>query len=868
MIDQEHILAPSLRTIAVIALAAISGIFSINKAVSQTYINEINELIPSLQYPVSEYAGGVSFVDWDGDGWDDITIARMGQTPIIFQNNGSGFYTTQPINEIVEGETKAVIWVDFDNDGDKDLFTTEYLGPSRLYENNSGELINVTLAAGFAPTEYETFGASWGDYDNDGFLDVYISNYDIEGDIQNQCYHNNGDGTFTDVTTELGIGNGSQTTFGSLWWDYDQNGWQDLFIGNDRDPFFNYQFYNQGGTFVENSNDVGLFESIWTMSTSAADYDNDGDLDIYLSNAWNGHRLYNQNEDGTFDNVAGESGIYDTNFAWAGQWLDYNLDGLQDLYICYEPILSSDGTNQMLVNTGEVFLYDNSMGLDTEETESHSSAVGDWNNDGVFDIFCYNEEPHLAQLWTSNDVEGTYLKVGLQGTFSNRDGIGSFITIWVNGEQQMRQTYCGEGFLTQNSSKEIFGLNGETTVDSLRIVWPSGTIDMLYDIESNQCVTVVENLASGINIQESEDVVICGEDELIYYLPDFVSYEWSNGSFGNSMIVNESMDVWVIAENANGQTYYSDTVSVVFYDEPIIDVSIMNPTCYGGSDGEISLENTFGTGVGFVTWESGQDTVAISNLSADWYHFTFTDELGCVAQDSVLIEDPEPMDIAVITSDVSCFGFNDGSFSYEVLSSQGEVIGVWDLNPDSLMAGEYSLVFSDSVDCLFETNISISEPEPLSGEVQIIQTETGFEVIYLHTGGTGPVTPLWSNGETEFLNANLEEGDQWVMLFDSLGCDFTIDFTLVFNSILDISISDPSLFPNPSDGRSLSIAFDKKFDKVNVRSLNGKLIDAIRLEKGILETKIYFSKKLAAGLYILEILQESNPVGAGQFSVK
>ena len=107
----------------------------------------------------------------------------------------------------------------------------------------------------------------------------------------------------------------------------------------------------------------------------------------------------------------------------------------------------------------------------------------------------------------------------------------------------MRQTYCGEGFLTQNSSKEIFGLNGSTTVDSLRVVWPSGIIDMLYDIESNQCVTVLEDLTSGINIQESEDVVICGEDELIYYLPDFVSYEWSNGSFGNSISVNETTDV-------------------------------------------------------------------------------------------------------------------------------------------------------------------------------------------------------------------------------------------------------------------------------------------------------------------------------------
>ena len=271
----------------------------------------------------------------------------------------------------------------------------------------------------------------------------------------------------------------------------------------------------------------------------------------------------------------------------------------------------------------------------------------------------------------------------------------------------MRQTYCGEGFLTQNSGKEIFGLNGAEMVDSLEVIWPSGIIDMLYEIPSNQCINIIEGLANAIDIQIATDMTICGEDELIYYLPGFVSYEWSDGSTSNSIVVDETMDVWLIAENSNGQTYYSDTVSVVFYDEPIIDVSTVNPSCFGDSDGEISLENIFGTGFSTVNWESSQDTTVISNLSADLYHFVFTDELGCVAQDSVLIEDPDPINIALTISGISCFGLNDGSFTYEVLSSQGEVTGVWELNPDSLIAGDHLIVFADEMGCVFETNIFI-----------------------------------------------------------------------------------------------------------------------------------------------------------------
>jgi hypothetical protein len=853
---------------ALAGLLACLALLGALHGIGQTYTNQIGELSTGLQYPFSEYGGGVSFVDWNGDGLDDITIARKGASPLVYQNNGSGFTPVQPVNELVSGETKAVIWVDYDNDGDKDLFTTEYLGPPRLYKNTNGVLQNVTIEAGFSSTEYESFGASWGDFDRDGFLDVYLSNYNLDGGVENQCYHNNGNGTFTDFTAILGIGNGMQTTFCSLWWDYDRNGWPDLLVANDRDPFFNALYRNQDGTFAEMSESVNLYENIWSMSTSAADYDNDGDLDLYVSNAWVGHRLYNQNELGAFDNVAGVSGIYDLNFAWAAQWMDYNLDGWQDLYICYEPHSSLDGTNQMLVNNGEFFLYDNSMGLDALNTESHSSAIGDWNEDGVFDIFCYNEAPDLATLWTSSDVDGTYLKVGLTGTISNRDAIGSFITIWVNGEQQLRHTYCGEGYLTQNSSKEIFGLNGATNVDSLQVIWPSGLEEMLYDIPSNQCITVIEGLADGISMESPSDLFICGEGEAIFYLENFASYEWSDGSFGSSIVVDETLDVWVIGTNAGGQNFYSDTVSVVVYDEPTIGVNLTMPTCFGDEDGALSISNTLGTGMESVSWESGQDTTSILNLSSGWHHYTFVDDLGCVAQDSILLPEPPAMSVEVSPFDVSCNGFGDGGFTYEIISAQGGITELWELNPDSLDIGEHVLQFVDSAGCTFETEISISEPEVLGGAVQITQTETGFDCTYLSQGGTDPVTALWSNGETEINNLNLEEGDQWVTLTDSLGCEFLIDFTLIFIGVAELDREEAIVFPVPSNGNSLTIQYNGEFDQVQVRALSGALIETVVLQDATRETQVIFSNKLASGIYILEIISNKNQLWNGRFSVE
>lgn len=843
-------------------------IFATNFALTQTYTDQLSLLSDDIFYPDSEYGGGVSFVDWNGDGLDDITLARFGQPPIIYQNTGTGFTAVEPIDDLILGETKAVTWVDYDNDGDKDLFFTRYEAPVKLYRNDCGQLSDVTVDAGFAENNYESFGASWGDYDNDGYLDVYISNYNTTDDIENEFYRNNGDGTFSDLTDQLGIGNGSQTTFCSLWWDYDQDGWLDLFVANDRDPFFNYLYDNDGGTFTDVSIEVGLYNNIWSMTTTPGDYDNDGDLDLLVTNAWSGQYLYEQ-EGGTFSNAATTSGIIDENFAWSAHWIDYNLDGLQDLYICYEPHTVLDGTNQMLINYGSVFLYDNSMGVDTWETESHSSAVGDWNDDGVFDIFAYNEWPNIAQFWSSESDGGNYLKVGLEGTISNRDGVGSFIKIWTDGDLQMRHTYCGEGYLSQNSSNEIFGLGDNTMVDSLKVEWPSGEITMMYDIESNQTIQIVEGGQMAISILEAEDVFLCGGGSLTYNLPGYACYEWSTGETGDLIVVDETADIWVIAEHANGSMFYSDTISVVTYLEPIIEVQSSNSSCVGEMNGMISLENTFGTGIESVIWSNEADSSAIENLAPGWYYYDLVDGLGCPASDSVFLATPDSLIVNVETTDVPCFGLAEGTFSYTVESSQGPVTGEWaGLNPDSLLAGEYELVFTDSAGCMLSVDIEISQPQQLSGEVSSTQIVDGFDCNYTADGGTPPITAEWSNGETGVQNLNLEEGPQWVTLTDSLGCEITIEFELIYIGIADREVAEAVLFPLPSDGKTLNVSSEKELSGIQIRALSGQLIQVWDFDQPTSSTMLVFENELATGIYVIIMVNAAGETRSQQFAVR
>lgn len=448
-----------------------------------------------------ELGGGVSFIDFNNDGWDDITMATQGsQVLVVYKNTSNGFFI--PEINLVSGndyQQRQPIWVDYDNDGDYDLYVTSDVDGNRLYENNDMTLTDVTSASGLPMLNIFTFGASWGDYNKDGYLDVFLSNRDVNEQIPNYLYKNNGDGTFTDVSEAAGIGTGSYISFCSAFFDYNNDGWQDIYVSNDKVITQNLLYHNNGdGTFTELGASTGTNLAIDAMSTTIGDYNNDGWFDIYVTNSPEGNILLKNNADGTFTDVTSITGTGFYSTGWGSVFLDADNDGDLDLYV-------SGASSGMVPGYLSSAFYEN-MNNDTfsllsngsfnnDNLESYANAMGDIDNDGYPEIIVSNSNHEDLFLWKNlSDDSNNWLKVKLEGTESNKQGVGSTIEVGIDGQTQYRYTLCGEGYLGQNSASEFFGIGSHTSIDYVKVTWLSGIVDVFYDVSANQTLNIVEGI--------------------------------------------------------------------------------------------------------------------------------------------------------------------------------------------------------------------------------------------------------------------------------------------------------------------------------------------------------------------------------------
>ena len=451
--------------------------------------------------------GGISFCDFDGDGWDDLTFSTASGLPIKLFKNNSGMFSEIALTGITldTNETRQIIWVDYDNDADKDLFIATFDGSNKLYQNNGSFFFtDVTSLAGFPIIAYSTVGSSWGDYNNDGLLDVFLSSWDNDASSTdaNKLFKNNGDGTFTDVSAIAGIDNDSHLSFCSAFFDYDNDGWQDIYIANDRPYNKNIMFHNNGdGTFTDTSVSTGADVELDAMSTTICDANNDGFLDIYITNTNDGNAFLQNNGDGTFTDIALTNGTLMETIAWGAVFLDADNDMDSDLYVSGMLTGPLPLSSAFYENDGAgSYSIPSSAGFQDDNASSFSNAIGDVDNDGYPDISVLNLSPRNNFLFKNNNSTNNYLKVKLQGTTSNRDGIGSWIEVTINGVSQNRYTLAGEGFTSQNSNFEFFGLGSETLVDMLKVTWLSGTVDVFFDVAVNQSLTIVEG--SSLSLDE------------------------------------------------------------------------------------------------------------------------------------------------------------------------------------------------------------------------------------------------------------------------------------------------------------------------------------------------------------------------------
>ncbi|MDP4588333.1 MAG: VCBS repeat-containing protein, partial [Flavobacteriales bacterium] len=347
----------------------------------------------------------------------------------------------------VTGDIKQVLWVDYDNDGDQDLFLTRHLAPCLLFRrDDSFVLTDVSVVAGIPQyTNWETFGASFGDYDCDGGLDFYICNYNVSGTVTNHLFHNNLDGTFSDVTIQSGTSNGVQNTFQSCWIDYNLDGRLDLYVINDRLQYPNALYLNNGdGTFTDVAITTNSNLHIYAMTITPGDFDNDADEDIYVTNGLDGNAFL-VNDGNMFQEMATAYGLTINALCWGAQWIDFDNDGYQDLYVTTSTETETQvppAQNYLFQNNGDGF---NAIANSIVNSASHThcNLRTDVNNDGFPDIVNHTSSPY-SPVYTSIPNNNNWIKVKLEGTFSNRDAIGAVVNVYCTDQMYMRRLYCGE----------------------------------------------------------------------------------------------------------------------------------------------------------------------------------------------------------------------------------------------------------------------------------------------------------------------------------------------------------------------------------------------------------------------------------------
>lgn len=475
-----------------------------------------NNLILETDHTGGFLGAGVSFVDFNGDYIDDLSFADHEGDLRFYEGQGdeSGFLEIDLDLPDYPLEAKMVLWGDIDNDGDQDLFVTYRLAANKLYINNGNmDFADVSATCGISLASRKSYGACFGDYNSDGFLDLFVCNYTSSIDEYpfNELYTNNGDGTFTESTSEQGLDALGIQSFQGQWVDFNDDGLLDLHVVRDRTIYENYFFEQQveGSLmpFIEKAEETGLDIAINCMSTSVADFDGDFDSDVYLTAFAEDMNWLMINNGGDFgiDDATGDvpmNQVQVDGICWGANWLDVDNNGWEDLHVAngysvftnYPQVLSiyPDEPDALFYNTEGQFTAADEVQFQTVSTLSFSTAVGDYNLDGFADLVSHRVG-EFAQVLRGSPNSNHWLKVWLEGTDSNRDGVGAKIRVWSGDHAQSRMTFAGENYLGQNSRWELFGLGEESSVDSIEVIWPSGAITQFTELLSDQHWVLTED---------------------------------------------------------------------------------------------------------------------------------------------------------------------------------------------------------------------------------------------------------------------------------------------------------------------------------------------------------------------------------------
>jgi len=502
---------------------------------------------PEKKYIVESMSGGVALLDYDNDGYLDIYLvnsltvdmvkSKQKTRSTLYHNNGDGTFTDVTdkagVGDIGWGMGAAI--GDYNNDGFDDIYVT-CLGPNHLLKNNgNGSFTDVTQKSGVGDPRWSA-GAAFVDYDNDGKLDLFVSNY-VDFDVNNlpefgkgrtcqfkgipvQCgprglkgagdtlYHNDGDGTFTDVSRKAGVSDpDGYYGLGVIASDFDGDGRVDIYVANDSTP--NFLYHNNGdGTFKdigfssgtavnENGSEQG------SMGVTLGDYDHDGRLDLFITNFDDDYNtLYHDDGKGSFTDVSYAANVAAVSLpyvGWGTKFFDYDNDGWVDLLVVNGHVYpqlptyrqrnfvhhnNRDGTfEEVGAQLGAAF---------AEKRTGRGAAFGDIDNDGDVDVVINNLDGSPQVLRNDGGNANNSILIKTIGVKSNRNGIGARVKVVAGDLTQIDEVHSGDSYLSQSDLRLPFGLEKRTKIDLIEVHWPSGTVDKINGVGTNKILTIKE----------------------------------------------------------------------------------------------------------------------------------------------------------------------------------------------------------------------------------------------------------------------------------------------------------------------------------------------------------------------------------------